>query len=174
MTLALWLVLAASAVAAYTDVATRRIPNALAIALCVAGVAVHVTEGFAPVFAALALALAVMIVGTLIFSLGLIGGGDVKLVAAAAAALGSPGDVVALVLYTMLAGGIIALIFSLAQRRIGTTLANVRAISSAVAIGLRPTAPTSSTTMPYALAIFAGAALLASAHTFAPMLRISL
>ena len=92
----------------------------------------------------------VLIVGTLPFSLGWIGGGDVKLVAACACALDWT-QIVPLLLYTALAGGAVALAL-FALRRFG-----------------KHTGPFE---MPYAVAIAAGVAWLSLASTVLPVLRI--
>lgn len=174
MTLALWVLLVVCAIATYTDVSTRRIPNALVFALAAAGIALHAASGVPAVLSACGVFTAVIIFGTYVHALGMIGGGDIKLFAAAAATI-DPSDVLLFLLYTTLAGGVVAIVYSIANRRFATTLANVRAISTTMALGVSPT-PVSATsgTMPYALAILAGATLLASAHSFAPFLRISL
>ena len=75
---ALALVLAASLVAAIFDIRTRRIPNALVLLLFVSGFAASLLAG--PFVAALDVVItgAVLLLGTVAFSLKLIGGGDVK------------------------------------------------------------------------------------------------
>lgn len=173
MTPALWLLLAICAVAAYTDVSTRRIPNALVAALACAGVALHATQGLNSVLVAIAILAGAVLIGVYVHALGLVGGGDIKLFAAGAATI-APADVIPFLLYTTFAGGLVAIAYSVAYRRLGSTLANVRVLSSALAVGVRPAPIAPSGTMPYALAILAGAGLLASVHTFAPFLRISL
>ena len=174
MTLALWLLLFVCLVAAYTDVTTRRIPNALVVLLAAGGIGLHAMDGLAPVIGACGILAAVILVGTYIHALGFVGGGDIKLFAAAAATI-VPSDVIPFLLYTTVAGGVVAIAYSAVYHRVGTTFANVRAISMTMAAGVRPgPLPKTSGTMPYALAILAGAALLASAHSFAPFLRISL
>lgn len=174
MTLALWLVVAACGIAAYTDVSTRRVPNVLVAALAVLGVGLHAPEGVGAVLIAIAVLALVVLLGTWVHALGLVGGGDIKLFAAAAATI-STSDIVPFLLYTTVAGGLVAVAYSLAHRRLGATLTNVREMAASMAIGASPNVSSATPgTMPYALAIFAGAALLASAHSFAPFLRISL
>lgn len=168
----LTLVLACTAVAAYTDVTSRRIPNAIPAALLACGLAMHAYMGWQSAAISIGLFLAVFAFGTLLFSFKLLGGGDVKLIAAAAAALGWP-DTVAFLLYTMLAGGVLGVVMAAARGRLRPALHNVKSLVFPLLSGVRP-APISSSagTMPYGLAIFAGAAALALGHTFDLSLRI--
>ncbi len=87
MSLAIWVVLAACAIAVATDLTFRRIPNALTIGLAFVALALHATQGLGSFAVSLAALVAVMLLGLGAFSMGWLGGGDVKLAAAAAAAL---------------------------------------------------------------------------------------
>ena len=83
------------AAAAATDLRSRRIPNRLAAGLAALGLlrlllALVAGAGAAAVSADFALALAVFAVAALAFRFGLIGGGDVKLLAAGALWIGAP------------------------------------------------------------------------------------
>ena len=172
--LALALVLVAAAAAAYTDLKTRRIPNALVAALLVAGLTLHAMQGWQSSAIVVGLCLAVFAVGTLLFSFKLIGGGDVKFMAAAAAALGWP-DTVAFILYTVIAGGLLGVAIAVARGRFRPMLANLKTMLFPVLSGLRPAAvPSAVGTMPYAVAIFAGAATLAVGNALGFTLRIPL
>jgi prepilin peptidase CpaA len=101
--------------AALSDVRTRRIPNRLSAALAGLGLArialALVAGGGAAALAAdLGMALAVFALGAMIFHFGLMGGGDVKLLAAGTLWLGAP----ALGTYlfaTVLGGGLLAVLF---------------------------------------------------------------
>jgi prepilin peptidase CpaA len=103
------------AAAAVTDVRARRIPNRLSLALAALGtlrIALALAEGSGALASALdlAAALAVFALGAGAFRFGLLGGGDVKLLAAGtlwlgAAALGP------YLMTTVLAGGALALVF---------------------------------------------------------------
>jgi prepilin peptidase CpaA len=170
--IALTLVLVIAAIAAYTDVKSRRIPNALPAALLAAGITLHALHGWQSVAISIGLFLGVFAFGTFLFSFNFIGGGDVKLIAAAAAALGWP-DTVAFLLYTMVAGGILGVTLSIARGRLRPVCDNVKTIVFPLLAGVRP-APISSAvgTMPYGLAIFAGAATLALGNAFGLSLRI--
>jgi prepilin peptidase CpaA len=157
------LILVASASAAYTDVRTHRIPNALPIALCLAGaIATFVRDwhGIIAFVTILALALGI---GTVLHAQRLLGGGDVKLIAAASAAYGTH-DILAFLLATTLAGGIIALVYAAIRGRLSTTLINLQSMAIPALAGVRPTLIQTGTKMPYALAIFAGAITVALMH----------
>jgi prepilin peptidase CpaA len=112
--------------------------------------------------------------GTFLFSLKLIGGGDVKLLAAAAATLGWP-DTVAFLLYTIIAGGVLGIAITLLRGRLRPMLANLGTMIFPMLSGLRPAAvPSAVGTMPYGLAIFAGAVTLVAGNAFGFALRIAL
>ena len=109
-------VLAALTIAVVTDLKDQRIPNWLTLTLAVAGIAYHVMasglDGLGFSLIGLAIGLGVMLPPYL---MGVMGGGDVKLMAAVGACLGA-GDTVAAFLFTSLAGGLYALVV-LAFRR---------------------------------------------------------
>ena len=113
---------AAAVVAAASDVRARRIPNALTGALAVAGVAVAGTTGGIP-GAAIALATLIILLaaGTLAFSRGWFGGGDVKLLAAGCCGLG-PALGVDFLIYTALCGGLLSLYALATSQRMVTSL----------------------------------------------------
>lgn len=103
------LVLAAS----LHDIAARTVPNRLALALAIIGVAISATHGH--LFGSLLAAAGVFVVSALCWRRGWMGGGDVKLLGAAT--LGMPaGSALMFVAAVTIAGGIIAL-FYLAARR---------------------------------------------------------
>lgn len=170
MTIAFAFVLAASLIAATTDVRTRRVPNALVGALFVSGLALNAFSGWQAAAADLAIVAIVIVAGSFAFSLKLIGGGDVKLLAAAAGTLGYPlgGD---FLLFTLLCGGVVAVVFSALRGQLGTTFSNVRAMALPVFAGAPPARPQTGLAMPYAVAIFAGALCTALVNGFAPHLR---
>lgn len=161
---ALTLVLpAATVVAAAIDVRTRRIPNALCAGLAAAGIALHLPQGLSPALLAVAAMLCAFVAGSLAFSAGWFGGGDVKLIAASCAVAGYPGSG-ALVLEILAAGGILAL---------GAAAANGRLFSlmrSTAAVAMRG-APLESNTLPYGVAIAAGS-IVYTASTLVPVLRL--
>lgn len=107
--LALALTLCLLAAAALSDVAVRRIPNGIAAAVALLGGARHGMTGWATLGVAAAAAVAVGVAALLLWHRGLLGGGDVKLIAAAALLV--PTDAVpTLLLAVALAGGVLALL----------------------------------------------------------------
>lgn len=139
---------AAASAAAVTDVRTRRIPNVLTASLAVIALALHATGGLAAFADAFIIMLLVLLVGTLPFWLGWFGGGDVKLLAACGAAVGSQG-VAPLLFDVLLAGGVLALIEAARRRRVGMLFRS----TASVVMG---TGPTLGLHVPYGLAIAAG------------------
>jgi prepilin peptidase CpaA len=174
MSLAIWIVLAACAVAVATDLTTRRIPNALTIGLAVCALALHATQGWVSFGVSLGAMVAVMLIGFMAFSMGWLGGGDVKLAAAAAAALGFP-DAVPFLVYTAVGGGVLALCVALATGRLRSVMASLALLLRPFAFkGTVAVAPSRPIMLPYAIAIACGAAAVALSHTAAPFLRLPL
>lgn len=171
MTIALALVLAASFIAAITDIRTRRVPNALSAALFASGLALNVFSGWQAAAADLAIVAIVIALGTFAFSMKLIGGGDVKLLAAAAGTLGYPAGADFL-LFTLLCGGVVAVVFAALRGRLAGTFSNVRAMAMPVFAGVAPARPQAGLAMPYAVAIFTGALCTALVNGLLPHLRI--
>lgn len=163
MTIALWLVLLAAAVAAYTDARTQRIPHLIPLALVSTGAIASAFHGWLSLLVFVAIAIAVVLVGTVLFSLRLLGGGDVKLLAAAAATLGAH-DAPLFLIATILCGGIFGLIFAAFHGKLRTTLRNLHAMLLPIAAGVRPALLAHGTKMPYGIAIFSGALATAAAH----------
>src|SRR5215469_17624024 len=122
--IAWWPTLIVLAVATFTDIRSRRIPNWLVLPFMVAGLAVvgwlHGTHGMVRSLEGLGL-------GALLFGLvclmGGMGMGDVKLCAAIGAWIGPSQMLVALVM-TGIAGGIIALCWAVAGGFIGELFSN--------------------------------------------------
>ncbi len=141
------LVLVTCAAAAF-DLRTRRIPNPLTGAAALAALAVHVPAGPSAVLLSLAAMTAAFLVGSLAFSAGWFGGGDVKLLAACCGLAGAAGAL-PLVLDVLIAGALLALLAALARGRL------VALVRSTVSAGVRG-APLESNTLPYAVAIAAG------------------
>ncbi len=171
MNAAAGLVLAASLLAAISDIRVRRIPNALVLALFISGLAVNAMAGWQHALLDLGVVAAVLVAGTFLFSFRLIGGGDVKLLAAAAGTLGFPAAV-PFILYTLLCGGVLAIIYSAMRGRLRATLTNVQSIALPIFAGAAPARIQSGTAMPYAVAIFAGACVSILASGPASYLRL--
>ena len=174
MSLALWLVIAACAVAVATDLSTRRIPNALTFGTMALALTLHATQGVASLAIAAVVLAGVMVLGFGAFSLGWLGGGDVKLLAAAAAMLGLP-DAVPFLAYTAIGGGALALCIAAAAGRLPAVVRSVALVLRPFAFkGTVAVAPVDALTMPYACAIAFGAVAVALSHTAAPFLRLPL
>jgi prepilin peptidase CpaA len=90
------------------DIAARTIPNALSLAIAALGLAAHLLAGDAP--PALLAALGVLLLGILAWRCGVMGGGDVKLLAACTL-LAGPATAPDLLLAVALAGGVLALVY---------------------------------------------------------------
>jgi prepilin peptidase CpaA len=167
MTLALATVLAASLIGAVCDVRTRRVPNVLVGALLVCGLAENFAlSGWKGAGIDLAVTAAILLAGTVAFSFKLIGGGDVKLLAAAAGTLGYPAAV-PFVLLTLVCGGVVGLAYAAVRGRLQATYANMQAVTLPLMAGVAPVRPVNGLAMPYAVSIFAGAlctAALSAAH----------
>jgi prepilin peptidase CpaA len=119
------IVLAVAAVACVWDLRTRRIPNWLTFGAAGGGLLFHlITGGGAGLGHALggwALGLALFFV---LFALGGMGAGDVKLLAALGAWLGA-GDIFWLTMYTCIAGGALAILVSLARGYLRQAFKNI-------------------------------------------------
>ena len=112
--------------ACVTDLRTRRIPNVLTIGAALAGLVFQFATGGVEALGQAALGwLLGALVFLLPFALGGLGGGDVKLLAALGAWLG-PADALWLVLYTGVAGGVMAVAVSARYGYLGTALQNVK------------------------------------------------
>jgi prepilin peptidase CpaA len=101
--------------AAWTDVATRIIPNTLVA--CVAGLGIVTRLMISPtaLFASVAVSVAVFILLLLLHTRRMLGGGDVKLAAAICLGL-SPISAYRFIFITAMAGGILALVHLAARR----------------------------------------------------------
>lgn len=112
--------------AACTDVATRRIPNALTFGAALAGLLYHGIDGG---LSGLGWSAAGWLVGAAVFfpffALGGMGAGDVKLVAALGTWLG-PLGAVQVAIAAALAGGLVAMIVMVRARYLRTALQNLR------------------------------------------------
>jgi prepilin peptidase CpaA len=156
MTLLLATVLAAALAGAVSDLRTRRVPNVLVGVLLLAGLIENFyLGGWHAAVTDLGVAAGVLAVGTVAFSFKLIGGGDVKLLAAAAGTLGYPAGIT-FVLFTLLCGGVLAVAYAALRGRLQATLVNVQAVTLPLFAGVRPVRPQNGLAMPYAVAIFAG------------------
>jgi prepilin peptidase CpaA len=100
-------------VASLCDIAVRTIPNRLALALAIAGIGTAVVDGY--IFGSLLAAAGIFVVSALCWRRGWMGGGDVKLLGAAA--LGMPaGSALTFVAAVAIAGGVLAAFYLVARR----------------------------------------------------------
>lgn len=107
--------------AAWTDLATRRVPNALTLPAIAAALALRLPLGADAAVAGLlgvGLALAICLP---FFAAGAMGGGDAKLLMAVGAFLG-PRELVTALLLTAVAGGVMGLVSAARARILGLVL----------------------------------------------------
>src|SRR5215510_7126588 len=114
--------------ACWFDIRERRIPNVVTVAGVVAALVLRLSAGVGPMLDGLAAAGLVLLVGLLPFVLGILGGGDVKLLAAVGAFMGTDRLFGALLVIAAV-GGVLAL-FEAARRK-----ALIRTLVSTVSIG---------------------------------------
>ncbi len=172
MTVELDLVLLACLAAAATDLLWRKIPNVIPISIALIGLSFAASHGVVTVIVSLAVILAILVLGTLLFTKRWLGGGDIKLLAAACGAM-SLGDVPILLVSTSIGGGVIALGITLAQGRFPDVVRSCgNLIRPLVQPGTVAIAPERPITMPYAIAIALGVVTVALSHTYAPYLRL--
>lgn len=163
------LALAVCALAAAIDLRSYRVPNWLTFTALPLGLALNAVLGWSAVggldflWAALAGAALGLIVFGILGAFRVVGMGDVKLVAAAGALIRWP-LIVPMVLYAVLAGGIVALVVGWRRRRLGQVARNLSRLGEARATEALHR-------MPYALAIAIGCAW-AVASRYLPALRI--
>ncbi len=170
MSLTLTLTLAGCLAAAFVDVRSRRIPNWLTGSIALVAVVVHAFGGWASLGVSLAVMAVLTLAGTLVYSRGGIGGGDVKLAISASALLSYP-LCIPFLLYTAIGGGVLAIGFLAARGKARATISRTVLMTMAGAPGLPPG---KAETMPYAVAFAFGAIMVALGQTIAPFLRITL
>ena len=149
--------------AATIDVQRRKIPNALTAAMAIAAIALNVHDAVALLLVLAAMA-GSFALGTLAFSAGWFGGGDVKLITAACGLVGVPGCAW-LVLSILIAGAVLALAHAVVQRRLGAVIRNTAALVLTGAV------PETRTLLPYGVAIAGGSAAYAFS-TLLPSIRL--
>ena len=156
-----FILLAVLVVAVATDVRTGKIKNWLTFPALAAGPVIHFLEG-GKHQAALSLAGmgAMILVAALLLSFRLMGGGDAKLLVAVGSLAGWS-IVLPALLFTALAGGLMAIISLVAQRKF---FALIRQAAGSVwlKLGLRVKCPwvmVSRTKLPYSIAIATGTVL---------------
>lgn len=145
--------------AAAADVRTRRIPNGLTGTLAAIAIAASVSGGLPGILSTLLVMLVAFGLGTFAFHLGWFGGGDVKLLAACCGFAGFPGSI-ELILLTLIAGGVVAIVSAMRQRRLRSVLLGAYHITT----GIAPE-KSQGVTVPYGVAIAAGACIYALSTT---------
>jgi prepilin peptidase CpaA len=170
MSLAIWLTLAGCLAASSCDVRTRRIPNALTGPMALVALIVHAFGGTWALLTCAAVMAGLTIGGTLVYSRGGIGAGDIKLAIVSSGMLSYP-LCVPFLLYSAICGGFLALIF-LAVRANGRATVS-RAIYMTLA-GAPGIATDKREKLPYAVAFALGAILVALSQNVAPFLRMNI
>ena len=166
--------LALLVVASVSDWRSYRIPNWLTFGGALFAVVYGTLAARTPVagamnaFGGLIVGFAAMLI---FYAIGIMGAGDVKLMAMAGAFLG-PQQTLMAVLFTFIAGGVAALAFAIHRRRLGPMLDNVRAAAQGMVIstiaGVRPNeslrVSRSVGKLPYGICIGAGTTAQVLAH----------
>jgi prepilin peptidase CpaA len=152
--------------AAWLDISSRRIPNSLVAAIFILGILTLFNAGSTNVIGSMLVAATVLGVGMLVWRLGWLGGGDVKLIAALSLWAGptlTPG----LLLAIGASGGVLATVFLAARRpvfrpflaclhvAIDRCLPAVAWSAAATAPGRLPNS-SSNDSIPYGVAVAAG------------------
>jgi len=163
-------VLAIALAACVTDVRSRRIPNGLTFSAALAGL---IFQTVAAGWIGTQGSIAGWLVGTALFLpfflLGGMGAGDVKLLAALGAWLG-PSEAVHLGMYTLIAGGVLAIVVAVARGYVKTAMRNVwNLVHQWSLTGIRPVPSltlehATGPRLAYALPIFAGTAVTLWLH----------
>ena len=168
MSAAILLTLAASLAASFYDVRARRIPNWLTASIALLAVALHALGGFQAALVSIAVMIVLTVAGTLVYSRGGIGGGDIKLAIATSGLLSYP-LCVPFLLYTAIGGGLLAIFYLIFRADSRPSLSRITLIASGAG-GMAATR----TTLPYALAFTFGAVVVALSQSVLPFLRINL
>lgn len=169
MSIAIWFTLAACMIASLCDVRARRIPNWLTGSLVLAAVVVNAFGGWRSLGISLLVMLVLTAGGTLLYSRGGIGGGDIKLAIAGGGMLSWP-LCVPFLLYTAIGGGLLAVFYLIFRGGAKTAFARVALMTATGPNGV----VTKGETLPYAVAFAFGAVLVALGESVAPFLRIHL
>jgi prepilin peptidase CpaA len=144
------------AVACWSDLRARRIPNTLVLVTAAVGFAFGVAgqgwlDGLTRAGSGLVTGLAIWLP---FFVFGMLGAGDVKLFAASATFLGARAAIEG-ALYTALSGGVLAAIFMIANSGLAATAFRISHAANQPML-LRQEPSTHGRRLPYALAIAAG------------------
>ena len=166
----LWIAIAGCAVSVATDLGSRRIPNTLTFGLAICAVIMQAAGGLHTLTSSIAALVLVMAFGLFAFTRGWLGGGDVKLAAAVAAAIGLANVPVFLV-YTAVGGGILAVVSIAMRGQLLPTIGLLLRFGPGFS-GLKENLQ-AATPLPYAFAIFFGVVMVALAKTALPWLLLT-
>jgi prepilin peptidase CpaA len=169
MFIAIWLTVAASLAASYWDVRARRIPNWLTGSLALAALVVHAFGGWQSIGVSLLVMAILTAGGTLLYSRGGIGGGDIKLAIAGSGMLSYP-LCVPFLLYTAIGGGLLAVLFLVFRGGLRASFSPVVLLT----VGGTNGVAANRATLPYAVAFAFGAIVVALSQSVAPFLRLNL
>jgi prepilin peptidase CpaA len=162
--LVLWLAaFAAMFSAAVTDLKTRRIPNGLVLVVLALAMSLQLLSERGTLWLSLIVAGAIFVVGAALTSIGIVGGGDTKMISAASV-LFPPALVPGLLVCIALAGGILSLFYLgaswLARRGMGAALADGEPLPGASEfdhlVRVEVARMRAHEPMPYGVAIFGG------------------
>ncbi|MDQ2866524.1 MAG: A24 family peptidase [Candidatus Eremiobacteraeota bacterium] len=177
MNFAILVACVACAAAVVTDIRTRRIPNALTLPLIPIALAFAIRGGFASFAQAALIVAAFLALGTALHRTGWLGGGDIKLGIGIAALLGYP-SCVAFILYSGVAGGVLAISIALAQGRFALLRGQLVSAAYSALARTNTVAPVASAPadqrIPYAIALAAGLAAALLLPYYFPTLRFAL
>jgi prepilin peptidase CpaA len=142
------------------DVRYRRIPNVLTVAGLSAALVLRGSLGVSPLLEGVGGAGVGLALGLLPYALGMLGGGDVKLLMAVGGFMG-PGRLMGAFLVIALVGGVLALVEALRRRAARDVMSRSFAVVKCLVLfgrfGYRPTLESEGAmTVPYGLAIAVG------------------
>jgi prepilin peptidase CpaA len=147
-------------VSAWTDLRTRRIPNAVTLGGVLAALSLRAFLGTGELLHGLIGIVLALVLLIPLFTMGGVGGGDAKLLIAVSAFLGANSFIVAFIA-TAIAGGAMALTYSIKRGVILPALLNTRGLLTWVVTGGRRGERTTlqmegAVSVPYGVAIAAG------------------
>jgi prepilin peptidase CpaA len=159
-------ILIACVCASVFDIRSRMIPNAIPLSLVSAALIFKATHGPVDLGIAIATVIVLLLFGSVLFSLRVLGGGDIKLLAAGCAFLPF-GEMSQFLLSTAIGGGILAIVTALFRKTLKSSFSGALAIMHGMSVDSGVTvAPTTQTSLPYAIAITFGAISVTLIHTF--------
>jgi prepilin peptidase CpaA len=148
------------------DIRSRRIPNAIPLSLVSAALIFKAIHGPVEFGISIAAVIVLLLLGTVLFSLRFLGGGDIKLLAAGCAFLPFA-EMPQFLLYTAVGGGVLALATAAMNKTLKRSFRGALTIMHGMSVDVGATvAPTTQTSLPYAIAITFGAISVTLIHTF--------